>query len=72
MGQSGESAKHGVSVAAQLAEGLPLIRGDRVQLQQVILNLIINAVEAMSGTNEVPRELLLGTERSGFRFEARK
>src|SRR5258708_40377983 len=47
---SGEAEKHGVSVRTQLAEGLPLIQGDRVQLQQVILNLIINAVEAMSRT----------------------
>jgi signal transduction histidine kinase len=40
---------------------LPLIHGDRVQLQQVILNLIINAVEAMSGIAEAPRELLITT-----------
>ena len=45
----GEAVKNGVSVQTQLADGLPLIQGDRVQLQQVILNLIINAVEAMSG-----------------------
>jgi PAS domain S-box-containing protein len=45
----GEVVKNGVSVQTQLAEGLPLIQGDRVQLQQVILNLIVNAVEAMSG-----------------------
>ena len=45
-----EAVKNGVSVQTQLAEGLPLIQGDRVQLQQVILNLIINAVEAMSGS----------------------
>jgi PAS domain S-box-containing protein len=42
----GEVVKNGVSVQTQLAEGLPLIQGDRVQLQQVILNLIVNAVEA--------------------------
>ena len=45
----GETAKNNVSVKAELAEGLPLVRGDRVQLQQVILNLMINAIEAMSG-----------------------
>ena len=55
--------KNGVSVQTQLAEGLPLIQGDRVQLQQVILNLIINAVEAMSGVSEGSRELLIGTGR---------
>src|SRR5690349_6126609 len=59
----GEVMKHNVSVQTQLAEGLPLIQGDRVQLQQVILNLIINAVEAMSGVREGSRELLLGTRK---------
>ena len=43
----GEALKHGVSVRTQLADGLPLIQGDRVQLQQVVLNLILNAVQAM-------------------------
>jgi signal transduction histidine kinase len=57
----GETLKNGVSVRTQLAEGLPLIRGDRVQLQQVIVNLIINAVEAMSVVGDGSRELLLGT-----------
>ena len=57
----GEILKNGVSVQTQLAEGLPLIRGDRVQLQQVILNLIINAVEAMSAVSEGARELLIST-----------
>jgi signal transduction histidine kinase len=53
--------KNGVLVQTQLAEGLPLIQGDRSQLQQVIINLIINAVEAMSGVSEGSRELLIGT-----------
>jgi PAS domain S-box-containing protein len=57
----GEAVKNGVSVQTDLADGLPLIQGDRVQLQQVILNLIINAVEAMSGTSEGARELLITT-----------
>jgi signal transduction histidine kinase len=57
----GEVMKNNVSVQTQLAEGLPLIQGDRVQLQQVILNLIINAVEAMSGVSEGSRGLLIGT-----------
>jgi C4-dicarboxylate-specific signal transduction histidine kinase len=43
------------------AKDLPLVQGDRVQLQQVILNLIINAVEAMSGVGEEPRELQIST-----------
>jgi NO-binding membrane sensor protein with MHYT domain len=57
----GEVLKNNVSVQTQLAEGLPLIQGDRVQLQQVILNLIINAVEAMRGVREGSRGLLIGT-----------
>jgi signal transduction histidine kinase len=44
---------------------LPLIQGDRVQLQQVILNLIVNAVEAMRGVSEESRELLIGTGKNG-------
>ncbi len=56
-----EILKKGVSVQTQLAEGLPLIQGDRVQLQQVMLNLIINAVEAMSAVSQGARELLIST-----------
>ena len=59
----GEVVQSGVSVRTQLAEGLPLIQADRVQLQQVILNLIINAVEAMSGLGEGSRELVISTGR---------
>ncbi len=59
----GEVVKNGVSLQTQLAAGLPLVQGDRVQLQQVILNLIVNAVEAMSGVSEGSRELLIGTGR---------
>lgn len=57
----GEVMENNVSVQTQLAEGLPLIQGDRVQLQQVILNLIINAVQAMSGISEGSRGLLIST-----------
>ena len=60
----GEAVKNNVSVQTDLADGLPLIEGDRVQLQQVILNLIINAVQAMSGVSEGPRELLISTGRA--------
>src|SRR6267378_5821001 len=59
----GEVVQSGVSGRTQLAEGLPLIQADRVQLQQVILNLIINAVEAMSGLGEGSRELVISTGR---------
>src|SRR5467141_3933582 len=57
----GEVVKNSVSLQTQLAAGLPLIQGDRVQLQQVILNLIVNAVEAMSGVGEGSREFLTAT-----------
>jgi PAS domain S-box-containing protein len=57
-----EAVKNGVVLQTQLARGLPLVRGDRVQLQQVVLNLIINAVEAMSGMRRGARELLISSE----------
>ena len=57
-----EMVKNGISVQTQLAEGLPLIQGDRVQLQQVVLNLVINAVDAMSALSEGPRELLISSD----------
>jgi PAS domain S-box-containing protein len=57
----GEAAKNGVSVRAKLTDRLPIIHGDRVQLQQVVLNLIINAIEAMSGPGEGARELIINT-----------
>jgi C4-dicarboxylate-specific signal transduction histidine kinase len=59
----GETVKTGVSVQTQLAKGLPRIQGDRVQLQQVILNLIVNAVEAMNGAAEGSRKLLISTSK---------
>jgi PAS domain S-box-containing protein len=60
----GEAMKNGVSVRTQLADGLPPIEGDRVQLQQVIVNLIINAIEAMSGMSEGAREVLISTGKA--------
>jgi C4-dicarboxylate-specific signal transduction histidine kinase len=46
---------NGISVAMALGEGLPLIEGDRVQLQQVILNLINNAAQTMSCRRRIAR-----------------
>jgi PAS domain S-box-containing protein len=57
----GEAIKHGTSVQTQLADGLQFVEGDRVQLQQVLLNLVINAIEAMSGVSDGMRELLVST-----------
>jgi signal transduction histidine kinase len=56
-----EAVKTGVSVQARLADNLPLIHGDRVQLHQVILNLIVNAIEAMSGVGAGTRDLVIST-----------
>jgi len=54
-----------VILRTELAENLPPVSGDRVQLQQVILNLLQNAVDAMSGVEDRPRQLLIKTEREG-------
>jgi PAS domain S-box-containing protein len=68
-----EAANNGVSVRTQLVEGLPAIQGDRVQLQQVLLNLIINAIEAMRDVGDAERELLVSTrhEPDGVSVEVR-
>jgi PAS domain S-box-containing protein len=54
-----EAMKKGVVVQMDLGADLPLVPGDRVELQQVILNLILNAIEAMCATSEGSRELLI-------------
>jgi len=59
-----EITKNGVSVQTRLTEGLAAVQGDRVQLQQVVLNLILNAVEAMSTVEAGTRELLISSERT--------
>jgi C4-dicarboxylate-specific signal transduction histidine kinase len=58
------TSEHSVLVTMQLSGGLPPIVGDRVQLQQVILNLIMNAIEAMSEVTEGSRELLISTSEA--------
>jgi PAS domain S-box-containing protein len=56
-----EVLKHGLSLQTDLATGLPLVEGDRVQLQQVLLNLIMNALDAMSCLAEDAGELRIST-----------
>jgi PAS domain S-box-containing protein len=55
----GQITKSGASIETQLTDGLPFIEGDRVELQQVLLNLIMNALEAMSSVSEGERHLLI-------------
>ena len=55
-----EAANNSVSVRTQFAEGLPPVQGDRVQLQQVMLNLIVNAIQAMIGQGA--RELVISID----------
>lgn len=59
-----EAMLRGVEVELDLAEDLAPVSGDRVQLQQVVLNLVMNACEAMSGTDAGARELRVETRRS--------
>ena len=68
-----EAANNSVAVRTQLAEGLPRVQGDRVQLQQVLLNLIINAIEAMRDVGEEERELVVSSrnEPDGVSVEVR-
>jgi PAS domain S-box-containing protein len=59
-----EATQHSVSVQTKLAADLPLIAADRVQLQQVLMNLMINGIEAMKAVDG-PRQLTLGTQHDG-------
>jgi signal transduction histidine kinase len=59
---------HRVSLRMELAPALPLVLADRIQLQQVILNLVINGIEAMQSVTDRPRELMIRTHQD----EARK
>lgn len=54
-----EIQRNNIALEIQLSERVPVILADRVQLQQVILNLLMNAIDAMSGSSDRPRELLM-------------
>ncbi|MEO9229725.1 MAG: PAS domain-containing protein [Devosia sp.] len=62
----GEMRNHKVTLQLRLAENVPSIHGDRVQLQQVILNLIMNAVDALSEVRGRVRHMHISTERDGI------
>ena len=53
----------GISTELELDENLPLVRGDAIQLQQVVLNLVVNAIDAMSDVPDAPRRLTVETRR---------
>ncbi len=58
----GESRRYGISIRTELAEDLPQVIGDRVQLQQVLMNLMINGIDAMKDV-EGARELIIKSQR---------
>jgi PAS domain S-box-containing protein len=61
-----ELLSHDVSVRMDLAPALPIILGDRIQLQQVIINLVMNSIEAMQPVKDRPRELVIRSSRDGM------
>jgi C4-dicarboxylate-specific signal transduction histidine kinase len=58
-----EVISHGVSLQTELASALPHVLGDRVQLQQVIINLLMNGVEAMAPITDRPREIVIRSQQ---------
>jgi PAS domain S-box-containing protein len=59
----GEARNHGVLLRTELSPALPPIQGDRVQLQQVILNLLMNGIEASEGVRDRPRDLIIRSQQ---------
>ena len=58
-----EVLSHGVSLQTELASALPPVLGDRIQLQQVVINLLINGVEAMAPIMDRPRQMLIRSQQ---------
>src|SRR5262249_48369536 len=61
----GELTRHQIALRTDLADDLPLVRGDRVQLQQVLLNLVVNAIDAMTETAPSSRVLTIDSHTDG-------
>jgi signal transduction histidine kinase len=61
----GELQHYGVTVTYDFTEQLPSVPGDRVQLQQVMLNLVVNAIQAMAAVSDRPRVLTIGCKPQG-------
>jgi signal transduction histidine kinase len=60
-----EVSRHRIVMRTDLASGLPRVRGDRVQLQQVMVNLVMNAVDATRAISNGPREILIRSAKEG-------
>lgn len=63
---SAEAQRNRIELRTVLSDDLPLVLGDRIQLQQVILNLVMNAIEAMKGIDQPEREVLVVSRKDGF------
>ena len=60
--------RHGASIEIELADELPPVNADRVQLQQVLVNLVVNAAEAMASVEQGTRSITVRTRRDAERF----
>src|SRR5260370_7287235 len=58
-----EALRHDVAMRLELAPGLPPVRGDRIQLQQVLINFLVNGMEAMATVRDQERGLIARTKR---------